>query len=646
MVTSTRQLEEQAEVAPKADSRIPAYLAVLLLALMFVLAGGAALRESVTFDEVAHVGAGLSYWQKFDLRLNEEHPPLAKLIAAVPLALQRTPADYSSVSWTQSSSFFSAFVGEWVFGEYLLIRWNDAAHVLAWARFPMLLLTLALGWVIFAFGRRLGGSWGGLLALIAYATAPVFLAFGPLVLTDVAITLFSILALWTFSELWQNPTRKNTVLFALSLAGALLSKFSAGILFFAFAGAILSVMRWPVPGQPCGKLEVECWRRERRRATFKGILWAATLVYVVYFVFSWNQPAQLFNGLAARTLGRLLMPAWLYLRGILMVVITGNRPTFLLGHHYPHGVWFYFPVLFLLKSSLGFLGLTALATALAFYLRSSKDGGDSVIPADVRMHWRVLWVSVIVFAGLCILSHLNVSYRHFSVPLVLLTLLLAPVPAMLRRLRLRAPQTASTAVAVTVLLACSCVVTAVRQYPYYFPYANPLTLGHPAYTLMSSANMDWNQSLPDVDRFARQHGIQRLKIDEYGFTDSAATVPGSELWNCQNPADEDAGHLVVVSANAIMDVHNCTWLMQYPHESLAGGSMYAVRLPATIPAAGSLGGPPTAAESRTFMKIGTRDFRLMFQDLIRHPDAFSRIDGEIREEIGKAREAQRNKKNR
>src|SRR5208283_320873 len=70
-------------------------LALLLLAFMFLLAGGAALRESVTIDEVAHIGAGLSYLQKLDLRYNEEHPPLAKVLAALPLAVRGTHADYS-----------------------------------------------------------------------------------------------------------------------------------------------------------------------------------------------------------------------------------------------------------------------------------------------------------------------------------------------------------------------------------------------------------------------------------------------------------------------------------------------------------------------------------------------------------------------
>ena len=52
--------------------------AALLLAIMAMLSGGAARRESVTVDEVAHIGAGVSYLQKLDMRMNEEHPPLGE----------------------------------------------------------------------------------------------------------------------------------------------------------------------------------------------------------------------------------------------------------------------------------------------------------------------------------------------------------------------------------------------------------------------------------------------------------------------------------------------------------------------------------------------------------------------------------------
>ena len=133
------------------SSRIVLAGVVLLLALMALLAGGAARRESVTIDEVAHIGAGVSYLQKLDMRMNEEHPPLAKVLAAVPLVVRGVHADYSQVSWTFSGNgMFKQILGEWIFGHWLITRWNDPFATVFWARQPMLCLTLVLGFVLFA----------------------------------------------------------------------------------------------------------------------------------------------------------------------------------------------------------------------------------------------------------------------------------------------------------------------------------------------------------------------------------------------------------------------------------------------------------------------------------------------------------------
>ena len=43
----------------------------------------------------------------------------------------------------------------------------------------------------------------GLLCLSVYVSTPTFLASGPLVHTDLAVTLFSLLALCTFAKVWQ-----------------------------------------------------------------------------------------------------------------------------------------------------------------------------------------------------------------------------------------------------------------------------------------------------------------------------------------------------------------------------------------------------------------------------------------------------------
>jgi hypothetical protein len=51
--------------------------------------------------KLAHIGAGVSYW-KLDLRMNPEHPPLVKLLAAAPLVARGVHVDYAGHIWTWS----------------------------------------------------------------------------------------------------------------------------------------------------------------------------------------------------------------------------------------------------------------------------------------------------------------------------------------------------------------------------------------------------------------------------------------------------------------------------------------------------------------------------------------------------------------
>ena len=117
---------------------------------------------------------------------------------------------------------------------------------------------------------------------------------------------------------------------------------------------------------------------------------------------------------------------------------------------------------------------------------------------------------------------------------------------------------------------------------------------------MSDSNLDWDLELPEVERYVRTHGLNDVLMDRYNVTGPSGYVPQGRLWECQKATAGDAGRWAIVSANMFFDGENCAWLLAFPRESLAGGSMYALRLPATIPAAGSPGGPPLPAGYRYF----------------------------------------------
>jgi len=593
----------------------PHLAAAALLGAMFLLAGGAALHESATVDEVAHMGAGMSYWQRLDMRLNGEHPPLGKALAGLALVLRGTRADYSSPAWQISTDFFAAYGAQYIFGDAVVGRWNDWKSALLWARFPMLILTLVLGWFLYRYGTRLGGPAGGLLCLAAYVTTPAFLVFGPLVLTDVPVTLFSLVALWRLGEIWSAPSPRNALLFGAAFGGALLSKFTGLLVIAVVLALFLQTRFWPSAGEPAGKVARKQWRRARWGCTLRGVLWSALLVYVVYFVLSWNQPDNALSligrGPWAALIRRPLMPIWLYIRGFLMMLATGARPTFLLGHAHSHGVPYYFPVVFALKSTLGFLVLLTMAAAAGVLARKSDV---HAIPSEFRPHWRVLMTGFFVYLTICLLSLLDMSIRHFLMPIAFLILMLAPLPRMVRALPGRRLWQAAIAAA-----AISSFAAIAFAYPYLMPFVNSLALGHPAYQLVNDSNVSWNEALPEVERFVRDRRLTEIELDWASLNDPALVVPEARMWDCQAPSDRDAGHWVAVAAVSILENHDCGYLQQYPHEKLGGGAYYMFQLPVPIPPAGQPGGPPAESDRRIMWGMPF-DLRNWAVNVERHPD--------------------------
>lgn len=595
-------------------SRLAQILAPIpLLALMAWWLTAMALNSSPTLDEVPHIGAGVSYLQKQDLRLNGEHPPLAKVLAAIPLVATGVRADYRSTAWTASQRFFPAYLAQWVFGEWVLGHWNNRMRTTVLARLPMILLTLTLAVVIYSSAVRIFGLASGILCLTLVATTPLYLTFGPLVLTDIPAALFTTVALLAFAAAATRPTPAHIAVFGVALASALLVKFSAALILIAIPVALRYTRAHPVPGFNTETSGQVFWR---------GLAVASAIVYATYFVLSWNQPFdvqhRIGTGPVAEAIGRALMPPWLYLRGVAMVLFTSSRPAYLFGEVLPNGVPVYFPTLLLLKSTPGFLGILALAAVLGLQ-RLRTHRWTTIVPPEHRLLWRTLWISAVMFSAACLASGLNIGFRHFSIPLTLLILLLAPTPALLAAVSRRAPNAGKLLTTAAVVLAGSSLASVALAYPNFLPYTNMLTFGKPPYYLIGDSNLDWNQALPQLAAYADQHRIPELLVDNYGLSDPSADIPNARVWDCQAPSPSDAGRFAAVSANSFLESHNCRWLLPYIQQSIGGGSMYVLKLPSPLPPAGSPGGPPSPEQRRLIFGL-LFDMRTLTINLTHHPE--------------------------
>ena len=92
-------------------NRVTNIIAFLLLIFMFVLAVFSMKDDSVTMDEVAHLPAGYSYLTQKDMRVNPEHPPLMKDLAAIPLLFIKNINFPSEIgAWKEDVN------GQWAFG--------------------------------------------------------------------------------------------------------------------------------------------------------------------------------------------------------------------------------------------------------------------------------------------------------------------------------------------------------------------------------------------------------------------------------------------------------------------------------------------------------------------------------------------------
>ncbi len=455
-------------------------------------------RESLTFDEDNHSFSGYMMWHTHDYGLNPEHPPLVKLLAAIPTLDKHL--------WTPplQGRFFKQEA--YLDGRDWLAR-NDGAsqHLLFEMRMMTGILAVGLSLVIFFAAREFFGTGAALFALVLASFDPNLLAHSALVTTDMGVTLFFVASIYAFYRYVKQPGWWRLILAAVA-AGLLISSKHSGVL---FAPMLVVLILWEVATTPRGR---RLRTALRLAGAFAFIIVGGCLVLWAFFGFRYAaRPAGLHMHptLAAYAAGLspfdqsviLGFAHWHLLpESELMGLVDVKRmaqfyPTFILGHNYAHGLWWYFPVAVLIKTTLGLLALLALAVfaMVTGRLRFRREVAYLVLPS-------------LLYFGIAMAAGMDIGARHVLPVYALATILAGGAIMALARRNGRWIPAWTWACC---LLVVAHVASALSVFPNYIAYANR-AWGGPAnvHNLLSDANVDWAQQLYQVKAWQDAHPSQ------------------------------------------------------------------------------------------------------------------------------------------
>jgi dolichyl-phosphate-mannose-protein mannosyltransferase len=470
----------------------------LILAVMGVNLFSQAARKSLTNDELVHIPSAHRHLIAGDFRLNPEHPPLAKLWAALPLPFvhlrymqppPRTDQDFLQFTSTYSSEFWQ-------------LNKDSCRAIAFWSRLPMVILTLGLGVLIFIYARTFFTLRAAVIAVAIFSLEPTMLGHGWIVHTDIPAAYAYLLFFFGLQRYWVQPTFRRAIWFGLFAGIALVTKFSLAVVAAVFLVVLIYGAVQARPLEP-SKL------KRLARVGFATIT-AFVLVNAAYFFQHPRLAPQDSNWIsiyagsplaAQKAIGLLnifsrVVPTY-YLFGIYTVYVHNRlgHPSSLLGSYSLHGWWSYFPVTFALKTSIPVLILSVVAILWAMWSTVSKR----------KLIWLPALLAIALFLGMSIFSHINIGVRHI-IPIFPFLFLLAG--AFLDRL-LKTRYLRAAIIAMVVLFGWM-GFDAVAGYRNYISFTNSLTLGRPNWQVLSDSNVEWGEEIGELAEYLHQQGDTRI----------------------------------------------------------------------------------------------------------------------------------------
>lgn len=467
------------------------FISGLLLTIMGLQMLMVISRKSITVDELVMIPSAYYHLVDGDFQYVNEHPPLSKILAAIPLLFIQP--NEQKINATNSPGITDP---EWATLSTFWDRNTKKFETISfWTRLPLIILTLGLGVLIFIFARSLFGPRTAVLAVALFSLEPTILAHGRVVQTDVVAAfgylLFFMALYWYATAL----TWRRAVYLGAAAAVAILAKYSMLLVGLVLPPAF--IVLW--------------WLNSRRRDILAHALVVIVTMLVAVNAAYFFQLAPLNDAgqawirtsFAASSQTVIEVTHWFsyivpneFVLGILFQYVHNQQghSASLLGRYSQMGWWYYFPVAFALKTTLPFLLLTITST------------GRSILKLIRNRDPRIMWLlaPAAIYSVFVLFSHINIGVRYLlpMFPfLIILGARLLDELLSVRRIFAR----------VVVVIMCAWLgFEAIRAYPNHMSYMNQIASRAPHWWYLSDSNVEWGDDLRELAVYLQQRGESRV----------------------------------------------------------------------------------------------------------------------------------------
>jgi hypothetical protein len=249
--------------------------------------------------------------------------------------------------------------------------------------------------------------------------------------------------------------------------------------------------------------------------------------------------------------------------------------TFLNGNYSVHGWWYFYPVVFLLKTPVPILLL--LFTALLYCWKKRRDGWFDAV--------YLLFLIVALFAVFCS-SSFAVGVRYLLPVYPCIFVLIGGLWHYENRIRY-----------LIYVMALWHVAAALYIAPHYLAYFNELVGGpNNGYKYLVDSNLDWGQDLKGLKKYMDEHGIKRISLSYFGIDSPKRYgidydwLPSHHLYNPQpeNEKNFPPNRFLAISATNLQGVYlepkdMFKWLQNYKPVAKIGYSIFVYDLKDYMP---------------------------------------------------------------